>query len=175
MNTTTKIVVAALIVGAAIGLVLGHSFWPTTQFQSVAGSSPAGSDFSTSKEYSTVMNLSSSTGTTTSILNTDTNARYVTSVFADCQGVGTVSSSVAALTFTMATSTQSYAGSTTVLSVSPATGYVTLATSSTVSTVASSTWQTPYPQLWAPATYLNIFTNATNTAVCTVGVHTVAS
>jgi len=172
--TLTTIVtgVACFILGAFIV----HSFFPSVIVQSVAGASPAGSTFSTAKEYSVTMALTG-TGTTTSIQNTDSNNRYVKNNFAFCTGLTQASSALAgSLSYTVATTSQNFTGSTTAptTNATPA-GVIAMATSTGAGYTASSTWPTPYYQIWQPGQWMTFNWNATDTAVCTVGLSTLAS
>lgn len=165
-------IVVALVAGVA-GYLLGHT--PSVSVTT----SPTGSTFSTAKTALVAINLANpgSTGTSTSILNTDSNDRYITSVEAGCTGVGTSKSAyagvgLAALTLTMATS--STAAPATNGNVNTLQSIITIGTSTPNFVISSSTaggvGNNLVSNIWASGSYLTITSNATNTAVCTAGV-----
>lgn len=160
---------------------VGAYFFP--QVQQSFGSSAAGSTFNTAKYAGIAINLTSpgSNATSSSILNTDANDRFITAEKVGCELVGTsktinVGAGLASLTLTMATSSTANPvvnANTNTLPV------ITVATSTPNFVVASSTAGTPGNNLvgniWAAGSYLSIFSNATNTAACTAGVDYIAS
>lgn len=178
MNPSTKAVfgfVGAVILGL---LIYGAYQFPTVQVATVQ--STAGSTFNSAKFAGIVADLSSpgSTGTSTSVLNTDSSDRYVTGLRAGCSAVGTSRTAysgagLAALTVSAATSS----------TASPATqsntnavggGSVTIGTSTaqwavSTSSATGSGSNAPY-NVWAAGSYMTFTTNATNTAQCTFGV-----
>ena len=182
MSTQTKIVVAALIVGAAIGLVLGHSFWPGSA-KTLAGASPTGSTFGTRKTSSVTVNLANpgQFGTSTSLTNTDTNIRYVTSVELACSGMGTsltpyTGAGLASLQLSVGTTSTSNPIS--FSSSFPLASNVVIGTSTSVYLLSSSTpviSTSQYSALWGVGVPMTFWFNATNTAVCTVGVNYIGS
>lgn len=174
MTTNTKILLSVLFAAIATVAIRGN-FYPIQQF--LAATSPSGTTFGTAKFAGVAVNLASpgANGTSTSILNTDSGTRYITSLKAGCEGVGTsqtayTGAGLSALTITAATtSTPAPAANG---SASIGGGAFTLATATpqfteSTSTAAGGTSKT-YP-LWASGSYLTFTTNATNTAVCTFG------
>ncbi len=176
MIKKTIIGVIALIVIAVIGLKVwqdGHQ---------VAGASPAGSTFNTAKFAG--VTASFLTSTSTSVLNTDANDRYIIALKYGCTGVGSSYTQVTGVPLTSAGLTLKAATTSTAapfapLSVSNSNLAIstTVATSSAqagVLTFASSTQALTnylsYNQIWLAGSYLTLFTNATNTAACTIGV-----
>lgn len=139
------------------------------------GTSPVGTTFNSAKIAEIVWSLSAITGTSTSILNTDSNDRIVESVIYDCNTVGSsntayVGGGLAALLFKIATT------STSAPATLPTTAQFVLATqvstSSTDLYVASSTPGTTGERvpnrIWASGSYLTFYSNATNTAQCVI-------
>lgn len=171
-NKFTLSIVAVL--GLLVGLVAGHSLWP----QNIATASPAGSTFSNAKFAGITINLAnqSANGTTSSIVNTDANDRYVTSFKIGCENVGTsggnnAGAGYAALQFNIGTTSasapvafSSFAAIALNVKVSTSTTNV-LVSSSTLLTATSS-----LATVWPSGTPMTFYSNATNTAVCTVGV-----
>lgn len=174
MKNINKIIlglVCVCILGIAVYLVKS----PT---QDVAGSSPVGSSFSTAKFYGVTVNLATPGvyGTSTSILNTDSQDRYVSALKVGCQGVG---QSKTPYTGAGNVNLQIIAGTTTTAAPATSTLAQSLAMNFTIATglptafVSSSTLQTATSTnatVWAANTYMTFFFTATNTAVCTVGV-----
>lgn len=170
MNKT--VLTLALGLGFIAGVLLGHSFWQSNQEPVATGASSTGAEFSTAKIAATVFAPATGSATSTSILNTDANDRYVTNAFSYCGSVGTsftpyTGAGLAALQFTAATSSTD---SPATLSNTNLTMSVTVATSSVDSSNATSTYGTAFWQRWAAGSYMTFVSNATNTAVCTVGV-----
>lgn len=167
-----KFIGAILVLGAIT--YVGVTFPQTSVFVG----SPVGTTFNTAKIAAINMTISTASATSSSILNSDASARYITDGFVACTGIGTSLTAVtgaglATLQFQMATTSTS----------APAnlgTNYserVTLATSSATFYVASTTEGAiaGFSRYWDAGTYLTIQPNATNTAACTVGVHYLAS
>lgn len=144
-----------------------------------AGASATGSTFSTAKEAAITWTLSNS-ATTTSILNTDANDRYIKTAQAMCTGVGTsftafTGAALSALTITAATT--STAAPATITNVNTFLTNQTLATTSPNSYFSTSTPElgggspfADYARIWAAGSYITFASNATNTATCTIGV-----
>lgn len=165
--TTTIVAVLALV----LGLLIGHSFWPQTA-QVLSGANSVGTTFGTQKMAAIVFVPLTTSATTTSVLNGDANDRYVTSSFSYCGGVGS-SPSVSTLTFTAATTSTNAPAS-----LGTNTNYVmniSVATSTADNTNATSTFGSPVWQRWSAGSYVTFASNATNTAVCTVGVNYIPS
>lgn len=146
--------------------------------------SPAGSTFGTAKFAGVAVNLASpgANGTSTSILNGDASDRYISSIKAGCQGVGSsntayVGGGLASLQLTVATSTTA-APATNSNTNSVGGGAVVISTSTAVFGISTSTIAgnstspgiTKVYFVWASNSYLTFTTNATNTAACTFGV-----
>lgn len=170
MNTKIKFGLGLVAVIA----IVGAYFFPT--LQAGLGASDTGSTFSTQKTAAIVWTPSTG-ATTTSIQNTDANDRYVTSSHIYC---GTVGTSLTPLTGTGLAAVLIKAATTStaapaIVTNANLTMSVTLATSSVDSIVSTSTFGTAYWQRWAAGSYMSFYSNATNTAVCTVGVNYVPS
>ena len=181
MTTFTKSILA--LVGAliiAVAIYGGYQYPKLVAF----GAAPAGSTFNDAKFAGVAINLASpgANGTSTSILNTDANTRYVTSFNLGCSGVGTslsanAGSGIANLLVTVATS--SAASPNALVGFSDVANALVVATTSVnaytaTSTIAAGQTMTASSSLssvWPTNTYMTFFFNATNTALCTVGVH----
>lgn len=174
MTLSKNILWAALLVGVIAVVVIASLFLPKLAF----GASPAGSTFNDSKQASVAINLASpgTNGTSTSMINTDGNDRFITSEHAVCEGVGTsqtayTGTGLASLTLKMATSTTANPTSNANTNTLPT---ITVSTSTPNFGISSSTIATPGNNLvgnvWLAGSPLTITANATNTAVCTVGV-----
>lgn len=184
MTTTTKSIIA--IVGAVLvaWAIYGAYQYPEQSTSVIAGTSAAGSNFSTAKFAGIAANLANpgSTGTSSSILNGDANDRYITSIKAGCESVGTsktayTGAGLLALTLSVATTSTSAPATNGTNTIGG--GSITLATSTTQFVVASTTSAMPgntnISLIWPSGSYLTFSTNATNTAVCTFGADYVAS
>lgn len=164
-----------------LGLViLGGVLWAGItypQFPLSFGSSTVGSTFNTAKFAGVAISLASpgTNATSTSILNTDTNDRYVSAYKIGCENVGTsqtayTGTGLAALLFSV--------GTTTTANPVSFSSFAAVATNQTVATgtsnflMASSTLATGTKNaaIWPTGTYMTFYFNATNTAACTVGV-----
>lgn len=179
MTTKGKALLAVL--GAVI---VSWAIYGAYQYPLAVGS-PAGSTFSNAKFAGATASLATpgANGTSTSILNTDSSDRYITSLVAACSGVGTsrvayTGGGLAALLITAATTSTAApsslpSGYNTILGAA-----ITMPTSTPASGVASSTMGTGMSTttlIWAANSYLTFQTNATNTAACTFGAHYVGS
>lgn len=169
---TKKIItVIALVIG--IAAITGAYFFP--KYSGSFGNSPVGTEFGTQKIAAVAWSLSSGSATSTSLYNGDQNDRVIESSFVACDTVGTsrtayTGAGLASLILRAATtsadapaivSNTNYA-----VNISP------LATSTPVVLAASSTEGVlnGYSRVWPSGSYLTFFSNATNTAQCTVGV-----
>jgi len=168
---TTKVIFLVVVILAICGAYL----YPQTK--EFLGVSPTGSTFNSAKVAAIVFAPATGSATSTSILNSDANDRYVTDSFSYCQSVGT---SFTAYTGTGLTELR-FKGATT-STASPAavsnTNFalnVIVATSSVYSANATSTFVAAVNQVWPSGSYMTFTSNATNTAICTVGVNYVAS
>lgn len=178
MTSTTKAFLA--LVGAAI---IGLAIYGAYQFPvapEATVSSTAGSTFSFAKYAGVRADLSApgSTGTSTSVYNSDSSERYITGIRSGCSLVGTsrtayTGAGLAALLFSAATSsTASPAVQTNTNKVGG--GDVTVGTSTPNYAVATSSatgsGSNAVYNIWPAGSYLTFTTNATNTAQCTFGV-----
>lgn len=167
--------VIALVIGiVAIG---GAYFFP--QYSGSLGNSPVGTEFGTQKIAAVAWSLSSGSATSTSLYNSDQNDRVIESSFVACDTVGTsrtayTGTGLASLIVRAATTTTEAPAIVTntnyAVNISP------LATSTPVVLTSSSTEGVlgGYSRVWPAGSYLTFFSNATNTAQCTVGVEYVA-
>ncbi len=169
-NITYFIVaIAILLVGVSIGVHFGGKSF-------VGATSVAGTTFNTAKVAQINLSLASASATSTSLLNTDDNDRIVTDAFATCSGLGTsltayTGAGLAALTIQAATS------STATLGLNANLNYalnVTMATATADGYTATSTYTLVASRRWAAGSYMVFFSNATNTALCSPGVHYLA-
>lgn len=139
-----------------------------------AGSTNAavGTTYGSAKVAQVNMTPATAAATSTSILNTDSYDRIVTDTFYDCNTAGTskvylTGNGLASLIIRAATSTTAAQGANTNYVM-----YNNMATTSPDVFMASTTIAVgDFGRVWATGTYMNFSTNATNTAVCTVGVH----
>lgn len=136
----------------------------------VRGVSVVGTTNSNARMASASVNMS--TGTSTSILNTSGYDAYVQNIFAYCTGVSSTNYfpyiSTVLTIWQLQAATSSAVGSTTntnlMVNTSIATTTWTQVSSTTASTAAMNS-------LWPSNSYLTIYTNATNTAQCTLGAY----
>lgn len=176
MTTTSKILLIFAVVGAIAGLVtfFGYSPFGKQVIQQTFGS-PVGSTFSTQKIASVNINPNGLTNSTsTSILNTDSSARYIVDYgTAACTGLLIASTSVANLAVQAATTSVANLG------LQGNTNYALNLTVSTSSSFASLNSTTTMPNnflgVWPSLTYMTFTFNATDTGACTVGVGYIGS
>jgi len=167
-----KIIVSAV----AILAVLAIATFLLSKKPVSSGSAGVGATFNSAKIAEINMTPSTGTATSTSIYNGDDDDRIVTDAFASCSGIGT---SYTAYTGTGLTSAGLLLKAATTTTSAPASVTNTnLAMSISIATttpsdmyVATSTYGTAYWQRWGAGTYMTFFTNATNTAACSIGVH----
>lgn len=174
-----------LVLVASIG---GAYFFPKVTELAV-GTSAAGSTFNTAKYAGIAINLAApgTNATSSSILNSDANDRYVTAVKAGCEVLGTsktayTGTGLAALTLSIATSSTAAPAAngnanivgSTALTLATSTGNFVTA-SSTASNGASTPGSVLPNNIWLAGSYMTFTANATNTAVCTVGVDYIGS
>lgn len=172
MNKTTLGLIAVIVL--IVGVVAGHSFWPV-HLSPAGAQNPSGTTYGSAKFAGVVADMSTTSGTSTSILNTDATDRFITSWKFACEGVGTsqtayTGTGLAAWTVKVATS--STASPATLTGAASVANSFTLATGTTALLVSSSTPQTAtssFAAIWNAGSYLTFSTNATNSAVCTVG------
>lgn len=165
-----KLIIVAVI-ALLVGGVAGYFLAPSPMGSAV------GTTFSTAKVAQ--INFSpTNNATSTSLLNTDSYDRIVTDSFGFCNTVGTSLTAVTGdglkeLTFNAATTTTSAPN--TVTNVNYVMQNI-VATSSTNMYFSSTTIAVnAYGRVWASGSYMTFWSNATNTAVCTVGVHYIGS
>ena len=193
----TKIIISlvlAVVIGAAI---IGAYYYPVATHP--AGSTTtAGGTFTSAKIAAISFAPATASATSSSILNPFGADVYVTSAFLGCENATTTYTAYtgaglsnwivrAATTSTAAPATVSNTNYLANFIIATGTtaagtaGYTTLLISS--STIATSSnpmnfnqaLGTAYQFLWPSGTYMTIWSNATNTAQCTVGVHVFSS
>lgn len=174
MNTKTLLKIVGSIV--LVIAIIGGYIYP--KVVKLAGTSPSGATFGDQKIAMVAVNLANpgANGTSTSILNTDSNDRYVESSRVGCENVGSSKTAysgtaLAALQFSVGTS--STAAPTSIVPFAFVASAVNLSTSTGSVFFASSTLATATSSLaaiWPTNTYMTFTFNATNTATCTVGV-----
>lgn len=164
--------VGAVIICLAI---IGGYKYPLQQAQTVIAGSPTGTTFNTVKMAAIVFSL---TSTSTSILNPFGQAVYVRGPRVACNTVGTsktafTGAGLASLTMLIGTSSAALTSASTGLNSAAEVGNLTIATSTGNFLLASSTTDTATSTnaiAWGATEYMSFQTNATNTAICTVGV-----
>ncbi len=139
----------------------------------------AGTVFSSAKRYSITFAPATASATTTSIINTDATDRIVVDTVIYCGGIGTSLSPYIGgglSVFNISVATSSAANPTATTSSSNLVSSNNIATSTADGFVASTTVATgsAYGRVWASGSYMSFIANATNTAVCNVGVDTLA-
>jgi hypothetical protein len=176
--------------GIAVAIVIGIAGIFLPKVSNLAGASPTGSTFGAAKFAGIVVNNVNSTSS--SILNTDGNARYIESLKVACTGVGsskagfTGAATIANWNLTVGTTstanpvTQVIPAIAVVLNGVLATSTPNLLLSSTTAPIAAGgaangTASSSSAALWQSGEYLTFVTNATNTAVCTFGVGYIGS
>ncbi len=166
------------IVAAIVIIGVGYYFFHSNSPQVNATQSPVNTVFNSAKIAEIVFNPSTGSATSTSILNTDSNDRYIISNFAGCGVVGTsltayTGAGLSTLTFKFATTSDSapaIVSNTNVVTLTIAT-----ATPDFLINTASTGGTSSFLTRWASGSYLTIFSNATNTAQCSAGVYYIAS
>jgi len=177
MKKEIIISVIALCIGAAIGYVLHKT-------PSFSGTNSAiATTFGTAKVAQVNINPATGSATSSSILNTDATDRYITSSYVACNTVGTSLTAYTGAGLTsagwlwrMATTATAITGALTDSNTNYAAN-ASLATSTVVDFVSTTTEGVIQgtSRVWPTGTYLTIQPNATNTAICTVGVHYIGS
>lgn len=173
------------IILAALGIcavIIGGYFYPIYDMSERPLASATGTSFGTMKFSGKVISLASAgaNGTSTSLYNSDSFTRYVTTVHTTCTDVGTsktayTGAGLANLTLRVSTSsteapaTNSNGNWLAAINVATSSAYYQLA-SSTPGIATSSAWA-----LWSSGSYMTFTFNATNTAACTVGVEYIGS
>lgn len=176
MKTSTLLGIVAFLIIAG-GILWAGLTYPLS-VQTVG--SPAGTTLNTEKQAAQVISLATpgAGATSTSLVNTDASSRHITSTKVLCSGVGTsqtayTGAGLASLQVTVATTT----------TANPATipvGFADVTQNQAVGTTtselmfASSTLLTATSSLasiWHAGENLTFWFNATNTAICTIGVN----
>lgn len=176
-NPLVQAIVVAVIAGALSGLIAAKL---TSKTEVIQAGSATGSTFNSAKVA--MINASFASATSSGVYNSDASDRIITDATWSCTGVGTsqtayTGAGLATWTISMATSSTASGSSflnantnyvvTTVQATSAAEVYIASTTPGLTGSV--------FVRRWAAGTYLNIFTNATNTAACTIGVKYLAS
>lgn len=179
--TTSQKVIAGIVIALAI---VGGYYFPAVQVLQLAGTSSQGSTFSSAKFAGIAVNLNApgANATSSSLLNTDANDRYVTALKGGCEVVGTsqtayTGAGLASLTLFAAT-TSTAAPATVSNTNKVGGGNLTIGTSTPNFTISSTTaagGSNAVYNIWPAGSYLTFTTNATNTAVCTFGADYIAS
>lgn len=141
--------------------------------QSAVVGSPVGATFNNAKFAGIVFAPATGSATTTSILNTDGSDRKIEDFTVDCSGVGTsltayTGTGLSGLSFTAATT--STASPVTVSNTNSLVMPVATATVDVFNQTGTATSTPALSRVWASGSYMTFVSNATNTAVCTVGV-----
>lgn len=165
-------VLASIVVGVIVVKLVPTS--STTQVvHEVAGASPVGSSFNSAKLAAINIIPNTSAASSTSILNTDSNDRYVLDTFLACSGVN--GQGVYLKAATTSVSSLGLQGNANLIASTTA----TTTTTSLFDYVSTSTEGTlPMTgRVWPSGTYLTFLFNntATTSATCTPGVHYLAS
>lgn len=165
--------IVALVIGVMIGL---HFASKPLQ----VGTTVQGGTYNTSLQASVAINLATPgvNATSSTILNTDANDRYISAIKVGCENIGTSKTAYSGgglATLTLKVATSSTAAPLDVPSTNlVGGGSLTIATSTPNFGIASSTMAIPGVSLvnfiWAAGSNIDFTVNATNTAVCTVGV-----
>lgn len=182
----------ALLIAVIIGVgIMGAYYFP--KVKNSLGATPVGNTFNDQKMAAITFSPSSGTATSTSILNPAGQDVYVTDNFAGCAnatttytaytGTGLANWLIKAAT-TSTSAPLNVANTNLVMNDIIATGTsiaggtpfaINLVASTSIATTSSAlngnVGTAAYQFLWAANTYLTFFSNATNTATCTVGVH----
>lgn len=177
MTKTAKIV---LVVMAAA--IVGAYFFPKVKNLAQA-SNAAGTTFSTAKVAEITWTPSTAAASTTSVYNSDAKDRVVDSSFVDCSGTGTShvfpDTGGALTSWIVSAATTSVANEGTQGNVNYVLDAGTNAISTSTPFVYSAS-STPgrsgvtggnFVRIWPTGTYMTFLANATNTAVCEVGVY----
>lgn len=183
MTTTSKSLLAFAVVGALAGLIAFFNFSPFHEavVQQLVGASDTGSTFNTAKTalIAVAPTAPGTNATSSSILNTDANDRYIISEEVGCSVLGTSKTAysgtgLSAFTVTFATSSTAAPATAGSLGQTIGGGALTIATSSAFYAISSSTAgvgnTAGSSNVWLAGSYLTMQFNATNTAACTVGV-----
>lgn len=174
-----KLTIAAFVVVLAVAG--GAYFYPKFQASVGTTAAPAGSTFSNAKSYAIAMAPLTDAATSTTIYNSDATDRFVTGGYAVCGGLdrsgGPLGAGYANFGFKAATSSTDVGGTRKTANTQLALNVlVSTSTVDGITATTSPTGTTPaFWFRWAAGSYMNFYTNATNTAACTVGVNTVSN
>ena len=176
MNNTLKIVLGVVVLGVIT--YLGMSY-PKSVTSVISLGSNSGTNTDAKQVEAVAWDLSTGTSTSVLIPSNMTASQFQLS----CTGVGTsqtayTGTGLASVTIKLATTSTSYSSNTptsnTLVSNTNLAVSTTLATSSAITTIASTTQAvggaSGVSQLLLGGSYATFFTNATNTAVCNIGV-----
>jgi len=158
---------AGLVIGAGAVAIYVKYATPSVSF-----GSPVGVTFNNAKIVSINISPATSAASSSSVLNTDTSARWIANYgMAACTGVGTAGTSVANFNVQAATTSVANEGlqGNTNLALN-----LNIATSS-VNVNASTSTPSAQAGYWAAGTYMTFLFNTTNTAACTVEMDYLAS
>ena len=163
MNKITISVISVLIAAA----IVGAYFYPQVP-QSFGAVVTGATTANTARIAQTTLLLSSSAATSTSILNTDAQDRYIVNAEVFCSGMAATSTGQASnLTFVIATSsTAGIAGANSIV-ISPA----LTATPPAEFYATQTTINTADFRRWAAGSYLTFLATATSSASCTPDVN----
>lgn len=176
-----KYLIGAFVVALAVVAYVGVKY--PLAIPMVNSGSPTGSTFNTAKVAEVVMAPTDTlAATTTSIQNTDTSDRWVTDIFANCQGDTTAkASNVGLANFNLKAATTSVANlglqgnGNLAGNLNLATSTIYSANSSSTPTAANGAGAMLY--LWKAGSYMTYLFNGTTTSStsCIVGSHYLAS
>lgn len=180
MKTLSTIIASVVITSVIVFVALQFA---NTGNQVAGATSSTGVSFNTARFAGITMSMANvgANGTSTSILNSDSTDRYVTSLKVACQGIGSsfainTGAGIASLNLTVATSTIANPASLSSANAILASGVISttsttlLISSSTAPVATGPTATSSYATVWNTGTYMTFQTNATNTAACTLGV-----
>lgn len=164
-----KLILGATLV--AVVLIFGGLYLTSNRL----GNSPTGTKFATQRVSAVTWSLASSAATTTSLYNEDRNDRVIESTFVACDTVGTsrtayTGAGLAALTIKSATTSANAPAIVTNTNLTTNFTAVATATVNMFDTTSTDPVLGDNGRVWPSGSYLSFFSNATNTASCTVGV-----
>lgn len=178
MSSPQKIFVSIVLVIVIVGAIAGGYVYP--KLSPSFGASPAGSTFGESKQAAVSMAPLTAGATSTSILNTDGQPRWIADFgFAGCTGIGTSytypntnATGLSALLIQAATTSIANEG------LQGNTNYalnMTVSTSSSIYTASASSTNPSNAGFWDAGTYMTFTFNATSTGNCVVEVDYIPS
>jgi hypothetical protein len=174
----TKNIIIGFVVVAVIAI--GGYFFPRNKVSQSFGASPTGATFGDAKRAAVVINplVTGQNGTSTTLVNTDSNNRIVTDSFVDCNGVGnplTAGNGTGLATWTLQIATTSTASPASVGSNLVANITISTSTSDTFNATSTNPGPNPVGRIWPAGGNLTFFLNATTTGACTAGVNYIGS